>query len=171
MRDNLPCYSQAVIPRRSRIGRLEETILRLESDIALLSKSHTRGLISQSLWDKLRFLRHPIDIQTESLAPSGQLALWPYATAPITAAPTYATGRVLDEEMEAGYTPAVPSQMMDQMIGIYAPSFDGGPLPGPFSLWMWVSLRFHHRVIRRLIKRTEPLGYDFSFRTASISIL
>lgn len=149
------CSAQTVIPRGSRIGRLEEIIVRLESNIALLSKSHTRNLIAQSLWDKLHLLRHPADIRTGWRAPSEQLAVWPYATAPITVPPENASGRVLDEEMDAGYAPAVPRQTIDHIIAIYAPTLDGGPLPVPLSLWMCVFLSL--RLLRnRKTKENMP---------------
>lgn len=136
--NNVPCYSQTIIPRRSRIVRLEDTVLRLESDIALLSESHHRNLILQSLLAKLRILSSPTGTQLERRPFSRQLALWPYATIPIAAASASACGKIVDEELEVGYAPAVPREMMSQMVHTCAPIFDGGALPASFSLWMCV---------------------------------
>lgn len=137
-RRNLPCHSQVVFPRRQRIDLYQERVLDLESKLALISKTHTRGLISQSLWEKINLLNDRFSAQAGLQVPSQHLALWPFTTNPITAAPVHNSGKVTDEELEAGFAPSIPRDAAGQMIKTYTPSFDGRPLPTPLSLWMYV---------------------------------
>lgn len=116
--------------------------------MALISKTHTRNLISQSLWEKLRLLGSPLYLHTERRAPYHQLALWPSEAVPINATPVHPTGPIVNEELEAGYLPAVPKEMIVQMVRTWASTFEGATLPAAFSLWMYVSYNNIVTVIR-----------------------
>lgn len=106
--------------------------------MALIEKTHTRDLISQSLWDKLRILGGPFNSQTEQRAPDRHQALWPYATVSVAATPERTAGIIVGEELEVGYSPAVPKDMIVQMVRTWAPTFEGETPPKAFSLWMYV---------------------------------
>lgn len=140
MRYDLPCHSQVVFaPRRRRIDIYEEKIIELELQIAVVSRAHNVDLISQSLREKLDILGRPSPARQERRAPPRQLAFWPHAATPITAPRPFSWGKIVDEELETGFAPFVPREMMGQMVRTWAPAFDGKPLPTSFSLWMYVS--------------------------------
>lgn len=127
-----------MFPPRKRTDIYEERILGLELQLAIRSKVHTRDIFSQLLGDKLRLLGDLSNKQTGRWTPSQQLAFWPFDAMPITAAPAIPRGRIVDEELETGFAPAVPRETMGQMIRTWTPAFDGTPLPASFSLWMCV---------------------------------
>lgn len=62
--------------------------------------------------------------------------MWPYASVPVLVSIYQPSAEIYPEESEVGYRPAVPRDMMTQMVTTYSPRFDGNPLPGPFSLWL-----------------------------------
>lgn len=137
---NLPCHVQVAAPRRGRLEIYEERVLQLESQLAVISRTHTRDLISQSLWDKIRLLVSPTNPQTELQASYQWLALWPYATIPITTIPERSAGIILNQELEVGYSPAVPRDAIVQIVKTWTPTVEGTTVPEAFSLWMCVSL-------------------------------
>lgn len=158
-----------MFPPRKRIDIYQEKIIGLESQVALMSRVHSRDLFSQLLGDKLRLLGDPSSKQSRGWTLSRQLAFWPYDTIPIRAAPAVPRGRIVDEELETGFAPAVPREMMGQMVHTWTPIFDGSPLPPSFSLWMCVfpSRKYDHKL------ETQNfffyfLGYGYFFLIAFI---
>lgn len=123
---------------RKRMDIYEERILGLESQLALMSQVHSRNLVSQFLTDKLRLLGNPPNKQTGRWVSYHRLAFWPHDTIPITAAPVIPWGKVVDEELEIGFSPTIARETIGQIVRTWSPDFDGRPLPVLFSRCMCV---------------------------------
>lgn len=134
---NLICEPPATVARRRRIDILEEKLSKLETKLATFAATHTRDLLSQSLFDKLQSLGLPSSRRASVISKKAPLALFPHATLPFMVSCPPGRGKVSEEETDVGYQPVIPRPVVCSLFGTWHPC--DGPVPRDFSLCLYVS--------------------------------